>query len=89
MDNSITIFEKVIGAIDWKLLQKHCVLLNTDYKISSFFTNHHLATMIYFHIHEHDSLRDLTQCLNDTMSNIVPDVSLSSLSNHNNNRNYH
>lgn len=36
MDNYITLFEKFIGLIDWKLLQKHTVKLNTDFKKNKF-----------------------------------------------------
>ena len=32
MDNYITLFEKFIDLIDWELLQKHTVKLNTDFK---------------------------------------------------------
>lgn len=88
MYNYITLFEKFIGAINWKLLQRNSIKLNTDYKMRSFFTHHHLATMIYFHLCEHDGLRDLKQCMQDQMSGILPSISLSSLSNHNNNRDY-
>lgn len=48
MDHYITLFEKFIGRINWKLLQASAVKLNTDYKVKSFFTHHHLASMIYF-----------------------------------------
>ncbi|WP_054738859.1 DUF4372 domain-containing protein [Cellulosilyticum ruminicola] len=61
MDNYITLFEKFIGLINWKLLQKHTVKLNTDFKKNKFFTHEHLASMIYFHIYEHNGLRDLKQ----------------------------
>lgn len=47
--------------------------------------------MIFFHLCEHDSLRDLKQSMTDQMSEILPDISLatlSTLSNHNNNRDY-
>ena len=63
MDNYITLFEKFIGIIDWKLLQSYGVKLGTDYKIRSFFTHHHLASMIYFHICEHGGLRHLSQLI--------------------------
>lgn len=88
MDNYITLFEKFIGLIDWKLLQTTAIKLNTDYKIRSFYTHHHLATMIYFHICEHDGLRHLNQCTLENLNHIIPKVSLATLSNHNNNRDY-
>lgn len=88
MDNYTTLFEKFIGAIDWKLLQRNTVKLGTDHKVRSFFTHDHLATMIYFHLCEHDGLRDLNQGMLEQMSNILPSVSLATLSNHNNTRDY-
>ncbi|PHV71689.1 hypothetical protein CS063_03765 [Sporanaerobium hydrogeniformans] len=66
MDNYITLFEKFTGYIDWKLFQACAVKLNSDFKIRSFYTHHHLASMIYFHICEHDGLRDLNQSIQDT-----------------------
>ena len=88
MDNYITLFEKFIGLINWKLLQKYTFKLNTDFKKSKFFTHEHLASMIYFHICEHDGLRDLKQGMTEQMSEILPDISLTTLSNHNNTRDY-
>lgn len=88
MDNYITLFEKFIGSINWKLLQAIAVKLNTDYKIRSFYTHHHLATMIYFHLCGHDGLRHLNQCTVENLNHIIPEVSLATLSNHNNNRDY-
>ncbi len=88
MDNYITLFEKFIGIIDWKLLQSYAVKLSTDYKIRSFFTHHHLASMVYFHICEHDGLRHLSQSMLDNMGDILPKISLTTLSNHNNTRDY-
>ena len=44
--------------------------------------------MIFFHLCEHDSFRDLKQSMTDQMSEILPDISLATLSNHNNNRDY-
>lgn len=88
MDNYITLFEKFIGLIDWKLLQASAFKLNTDYKIRSFYTHHHLASMIYFHICEHDGLRHLSQCTLENLNHILPKISLATLSNHNNNRDY-
>lgn len=88
MDNYITLFQKFIGVIDWKLLQATAVKLNTDYKIRSFYTHHHLATMIYFHVCELDGLRHLNQCTLENLNHIIPEISLGTLSNHNNNRDY-
>ncbi|MGL5676699.1 MAG: IS4 family transposase [Cellulosilyticaceae bacterium] len=88
MNNYITLFEKFIGLIDWKLLQACAVKYNTDFKTRSFFTHEHLASMIYFHLCEHDSLRHLNQSIQDNLSHILPYVSHSTFSHHNNNRDY-
>lgn len=88
MDNYITLFEKFIGLIDWKLLQATAVKLNTDYKVRSFFTHHHLASMIYFHVCEHDGLRHLSQSVQDNLKDILPTVSTATLSHHNNSRDF-
>jgi hypothetical protein len=50
MNNYITLFKEFIGLIDWKLLQASAIKNNTDFKIRSFFTREHLASMIYFHV---------------------------------------
>lgn len=88
MDNYITLFEKFIGRINWKLLQASAVKLNTDYKVKSFFTHHHLASMIYFHVCEHDGLRHLSQSVQDNLKDILPTVSTATLSHHNNSRDF-
>lgn len=44
--------------------------------------------MIYFHVCEHDSLRDLNQSIQDKLCYILPCVSNSTFSYHNNNRDY-
>lgn len=88
MTNYITLFEKFIDQIDWKLLQAATIKYNTDFKIRSFFTAEHLATMIYFHICEHDGLRHLNQSIHDNLCGILPSVSTTTLSNHNNARDY-
>lgn len=88
MNNYSTLFEKFIGLVDWKLLQACAVKYNTDFKTQSFFTHEHLASMIYFHVCEHDSLRHLNQSIQDNLSHILPSVSNSTFSHHNNNRDY-
>lgn len=88
MNNYITLFEKFIGLIDWKLLQASAIKGNTDFKTRSFFTHEHLASMVYFHVCEHDSLRHLNQSIQDNLSHILPYVSNSTFSHHNNNRDY-
>lgn len=88
MTNYITLFEKFIAPIDWKLLQNTSVKLNTDFKVHSFFTHEHLAAMVYFHVCEHDGLRHLNQSIHDNLQGILPQVSTATLSNHNNKRDY-
>lgn len=88
MNNYMTLFEQFIGLIDWKLLQKYTFKLGTDDRIRSLFTHQHLATMIYFHICEHEGLRALNQGMLDQMNGLFPSISLATLSNHNNNRDY-
>ena len=88
MSNYISLFEKFIGIIDWNLLAKYTFKLGIDTKSRAFFTNQHLATMIYFHICEHASLRALKQGMTEQMKDLLPEISLSTLSNHNNNRDY-
>ena len=88
MNNYITLFEKFIGLIDWKLLQACAIKQNTDFKTRSFFTHEHLASMIYFHVCEHDSLRDLNQSIQDNLKDILPAVSTATLSHHNNSRDF-
>ncbi|WP_054739426.1 DUF4372 domain-containing protein [Cellulosilyticum ruminicola] len=88
MDNYITLFKKFIDLIDWKLLQKYTFKLNTDFKKNKFFTHEHLASMIYFHICEHDGLRDLKQSMTVQMSELLPNISLATLANHNKPRDY-
>ena len=87
-NNYITLFEKIIGLIGWKLLQASAIKFNVYFKIRSFYTHHHLASMIYFHICEHGGLRHLNQSSQDNLAGIIPQVSLATLSNHNNNRDY-
>lgn len=77
-----------VEIILWKLFQKYTIKLNTDFKENKFFTHEHLASMLYFHICEHDGLRDLKQGMTEQMSEILPDLSLATLSNHNNTRDY-
>lgn len=86
--NNITLFEKFIGLIDWKLLQASAIKLITDFKVRSFFTAEHLATMIYFHVCELDRLRHLNQSIHDNLCGMLPNVNISILSNHNNVRDY-
>lgn len=88
MNNYITLFEKFIGLIDWNLLQASAIKSNTDFKTRSFFTHEHLASMIYYHVCEHDSLRHLNQSIQDNLSHILPHVSNGTFSHHNNNRDY-
>lgn len=90
MDNYIKILEKFLDMIDWKLLQDYTFKLGTDEKISTLTTKKHLALMIYFHLAQLEGLRELhaATTLNPGIKEILPTVSLGTLSNHNNQRNY-
>ncbi len=88
MNNYITLFEKFIDGINWKLFLTSPITLNTDFKIRSFYTHHHLASIIYFHLCEHDGLRHLNQSSQDNLACIISQVSLTTLANHNNNQDY-
>ncbi len=44
--------------------------------------------MIYFHVCEPDGLRYLNQCTFENLNHIIPKISLGTLSNHNNSRDY-
>uniref|UniRef100_UPI0038BB88C6 hypothetical protein n=1 Tax=Cellulosilyticum ruminicola TaxID=425254 RepID=UPI0038BB88C6 len=44
-------------------------------KKNKFFTHEHLASMINFHICEHDGLRDLKQSMTEQMSEILSEIS--------------
>lgn len=90
MVDYIKLFEKFIELINWKTLQYSSFKLNTDHKISKFFTSDHLKTMIYYHIGQKDGLRDTNDCscMSLRLKEIVKRVSLSTLSHHNKNRNF-
>lgn len=90
MVNHIKLFEKFIGVINWNILKHSAFKLNTDYKVSKFFTHDHLKTMIYFHLNQNNSLRDINDCttLSSRLKEIVKRVSLGTLSHHNKKRNY-
>jgi hypothetical protein len=86
----IKLFEKFIDLINWEALQFSSFKLNTDYKVSKFFTSDHLKTMIYYHVSQKDGLRDTKDCgcMSLRLKEIVKSVSLSTLSHHNNKRNF-
>jgi hypothetical protein len=86
----IKLFDKFIELIDWRTLQHSTLELNTDYKVSKFFTSEHLKTMIYYHLQQKDSLRDVYDSITTSSKDqeILTSVSLSTLSYHNNNRDY-
>ena len=84
------LFDRFIEQINWNTLQYSAFKLNTDYKISKFFTSDHLKTMIYHHLEQKDSLRDTNKCvyLSPRLKEVVKNVSLSTLAYHNKRRNY-
>lgn len=91
MENNYTkIFNKILDYIDWSLLLQLTVKLNTDYKVSVFTTKQHLETMILSQLLQAESLRDLRDTIQDslTLKDLVAEASLSTISNHNNSRDY-
>ncbi|SHK61517.1 hypothetical protein [Paramaledivibacter caminithermalis] len=85
-DNYITIFEKLLDIIDWDILKKSTFLLNTNYLIAQ----NHLKTLIYFHLAELKSLRDINDFMqsDSDLKQVIKGVNLGSLSNYNNNINF-
>lgn len=90
MVDYIKLFDKIIEFINWDTLKHTAFKLNTDNKVSKFFTKDHLKSMIYHHISQKDSLRDLSFgiSMSSKLKETVASVSLSTLSYHNNKRNY-
>lgn len=90
MVDYIKLFDKIIEFINWDTLKHTAFKLNTDNKVSKFFTKDHLKSMIYHHISQKDSLRDLSFgiSMSSKLKETVASVSLSTLSSHNNKRNY-
>lgn len=88
--NYIRLFDKFIDLIDWEILKYSAFKLNTDYKVSKFFTHEHLKTMLYYHLDQKDSLREIRDCtsLSPRLKEIVKSVSLGTLSHHNKNRDF-
>ena len=90
MIDYIRLFDKFVELINWDTLQYSTFKLNTDYKVSKFFTHEHLKTMLYYHLERKDSLRDIKDCisLSHQLKKIVKSVSLGTLSHHNKKRNF-
>lgn len=90
MVDYIRLFDKFIELIDWKILKYSAFKLNTDYKVSKFFTHEHLKTMLYYHLDQKDSLREIRDCtsLSSRLKEIIKSVSLGTLSHHNKNRSF-
>lgn len=55
MDNYIKVFDKFIDLINWETLEVSAYKLNVNYSIAS----NHLKALIYFHLAELNSLRDI------------------------------
>lgn len=88
--NYTKIFDEILEVIDWNLLLQLTVKLNTDYKVSIFTTKTHLETMILCQLLQVDSLRDFKDTIDESLNlnKLVPNVSLATISNHNNSRDY-
>lgn len=83
MDNYIKIFDKFVDIINWDTLKISTYKLNVDYSIAA----NHLKTLMYFHLAELNSLRDISDFMesNSNLKETIKGVSLGSLSNYNNN----
>lgn len=90
MVNYIKLFDKFIELINWDTLQYSAYKLNTDYKVSKFFTKEHLKTMLYYHLEQKSGLNDIYDCvsMSPRLKALVQSVSLGTLSHHNKRRNY-
>ena len=84
--NYTLLFQKLLDLIDWDILKKFAYKLNIDYLI----IENHLKSLIYFHISELDSLRDISDFMKSPsdLKNLIKGVSLGSLSNYNNKIDY-
>jgi hypothetical protein len=85
-DNYTLVFQKLIDLIDWNILKKFAYRLDIDYLT----IENHLKSLIYFHIAELDSLRDINDFMKSPseLKQLIKGVSLGSLSNYNNKINY-
>lgn len=89
MANYTKVFNKFLDLINWKVLQKSTVKLNTDYKRIKFFTRDHLNSMIYFHLTESKGLRNLADYLNlNEDLDVLKRISLATLSTANSTRDF-
>ena len=85
-DNYTLLFQKLIDLIDWNILKIYAYKLDIDYLT----IKNHLKSLIYFHIAELDSLRDISDFMKSPsdLKQLIKGVSLGSLSNYNNKINY-
>ena len=85
-DNYTLVFQKLIDLIDWNMLKIFAYKLDIDYLT----IENHLKSLIYFHIAELDSLRDIGDFMRSPseLKQSIKGVSLGSLSNYNNKINY-
>lgn len=84
--NYTLVFQKLLDLIDWDILKKFAYKLDIDYLT----IENHLKSLIYFHISELDSLRDINDFMKSPsdLKQLVKGVSLGSLSNYNNKIDY-
>lgn len=85
-DNYTLVFQKLIDLIDWNILKIFAYKLDIDYLT----IENHLKSLIYFHIAELDSLRDINDFMKSPsdLKQLIKGVSLGSLSNYNNKINH-
>ena len=85
-DNYTLVFQKIIDLIDWGKLKIFTYKLDINYTT----IENHLKSLVYFHIAELDSLRDINDFMKSPseLNQLIRGVSLGSLSNYNNKINY-
>ena len=85
-DNYTLVFQKIIDLIDWGKLKIFAYKLDINYIT----IENHLKSLVYFHIAELDSLRDINDFMKSPseLNQLIRGVSLGSLSNYNNKINY-
>ena len=84
--NYTLVFQKLLDLINWSILKKFDYKLDIDYLT----IENHLKSLIYFHISELDSLRDISDFMKSPsdLKKLIKGVSLGSLSNYNNKIDY-
>lgn len=90
MVDYIKFLDKIIEFINKDTLKHTAFKLNTDNKVYKFFIKDYLKLMIYYHILQKDSLRDLSFGIgmSEKLKVVIVSIRLSIFSYHNNKRNH-